>query len=134
MARPETPILFYDGACGLCDRSVRWIMDRDRARVFWFAPLQGETYAALDIGDKPADVSTLVLWDGERILTKSDAVVRIARTIGGAWGVLGAVGGVVPRALRDALYGFVAKRRLRWFGGKEACRLPSTEERERLLA
>ena len=131
---PQFPILFYDGACGLCDRSVRWIMARDRARVFWFAPLQGETYAALEADGKPTDASTLVLYDGERILTKSDAVVRIARTLGGVWGVLGTLGGLVPRALRDALYGAIARRRLRWFGGKEACRLPSVEERERLLA
>jgi predicted DCC family thiol-disulfide oxidoreductase YuxK len=40
------PVVLYDGTCGLCHRSVRWLMKRDRRRL-WYAPLQGETAAAL---------------------------------------------------------------------------------------
>ena len=38
------PVVLYDGTCGLCHRSVRWLMKRDRRRL-WYAPLQGETFA-----------------------------------------------------------------------------------------
>jgi len=129
----DRPILFYDGACGLCDRSVRWVMDRDRRAGIWYAPLQGETYGALDIDNKPTDLSTVVLLDGGHLFVRSDAVVRLLKRLGGVWGILGRIGGVVPRGLRDALYRFVARRRLKWFGGKEACRLATSGERERLL-
>jgi len=129
----DRPILFYDGACGLCDRSVRWVMDRDRRAGIRYAPLQGETYGALDIDKKPTDVSTVVLLDGGHLFVRSDAVVRLLKRLGGVWGILGRIGGVVPRGLRDALYRFVARRRLKWFGGKEACRLATSGERERLL-
>ena len=129
----DRTILFYDGECGLCDRSVRWAMDRDRRVGLRYAPLQGQTYGELDIDDKPTDVSTVVLLDGGRLFVGSDAVLRLLRRIGGVWGFLGGIGGMVPRRLRDALYRFVARRRLKWFGGREACRLPTSRERERLL-
>jgi predicted DCC family thiol-disulfide oxidoreductase YuxK len=77
------PILFYDGQCGLCDRSVRWVMRRDRQRIFRFAPLQGQTYRELDISGKPQDLSTMVVLDGGRLYTRSDGVLRILRRLGG---------------------------------------------------
>jgi predicted DCC family thiol-disulfide oxidoreductase YuxK len=46
---------------------------------------------------------------------------------------LARAGQLVPRALRDAAYRFVAARRKRWFGGEEACKLPSEEDRAGLL-
>lgn len=129
----DYPILFYDGACGLCDRSVRWTMAHDRARRFRFAPLQGATYANIKRADAPEDLSSLVVVDGDRLLTRSDAVLHVLRTVGGVWGVFGAIARLVPRVIRDRCYRIVAHRRLRWFGGAEACRLPSMEERDLLL-
>ena len=127
------PILFYDGACGLCDRSVRWIMQRDRAQRIRFAPLQGKTYADLGHTDKPDDLSTIVaLIDGE-LLTRSDAALAIGRELGGLWKLLARLASIVPRPVRDACYRLIARHRLRFFGGPEACRLPNSGERERLL-
>jgi len=40
-------VVFYDGVCGLCDRSVQFLLARDRERVLHFAPLQGPTAAAV---------------------------------------------------------------------------------------
>ena len=40
-------VLFYDGVCGLCDRSVQFLLARDRERVLHYAPLQGPTAAAV---------------------------------------------------------------------------------------
>ncbi|GAB4548736.1 MAG: DCC1-like thiol-disulfide oxidoreductase family protein [Phycisphaerales bacterium] len=129
----DHPIVFYDGACGLCDRSVRWIMDRDRAHAFRFAPLQGETFAGLQRDDVPADMSTLVvLIDGD-VLVRSDAVLAIWRTLGGVWSLFAGIGRIVPRALRDALYRLIARHRLKLFGGAEACRLPTRTDRARML-
>lgn len=132
-SQPDGPVLFYDGQCGLCDRSVRWCLDRDRRGVLRFAPLQGETYARLPNDDKPDDLSTVALLDGGRLFMRSDAVVRLLGHLGGTWTLLGAMGRVIPRGARDGLYRFIAKRRLRWFGGAEACKLPSRGERERML-
>ncbi len=126
------PILFYDGDCGLCARAVQWVLKRDARGDFRFAPLQGTTYASLD-RERPRDVSTMVLLDGTELLTESDAALRIARRVGGLWGALATIGGIVPRSLRNAIYRAVAKRRHRWFGHADACRLATAEERARFL-
>jgi predicted DCC family thiol-disulfide oxidoreductase YuxK len=126
------PILFYDGECGLCARAVQWVLRRDAHGLFRFAPLQGSTYASLN-RERPTDCSTMVLLDGDDLLTESDAAIRIARRVGGPWGAMAAIGAIVPRSLRNALYRAVARRRHRWFGHADACRLATAEERGRFL-
>ncbi|MBK7756242.1 MAG: DUF393 domain-containing protein [Deltaproteobacteria bacterium] len=34
-------VVLYDGVCGLCDKSVQWLMDHDPQGRFHFTPLQG---------------------------------------------------------------------------------------------
>jgi len=130
-ARPA--ILFYDGECGLCDKSVRWVMRHDHRRRFRFAPLQGETYRELAIDDKPTDVNTMVLLEAGRLHTRSSAAIRVLRALGGPWAWLASLARLVPRPLRDAVYNAIAARRHRWFGGPEACQLPTAAERAQLL-
>ena len=130
----EAPILFYDGDCGLCARGVQWILRHERRDAMRFAPLQGETYRALAIADKPTDMSTMVLLEGGRLFTRSDSWVRVLKLVGGVWSAVGAVMGVVPRGLRDWAYGCVARRRHAWFGRADACAVPSPAQRARFLA
>jgi predicted DCC family thiol-disulfide oxidoreductase YuxK len=69
--------------------------------------------------------------NGERVLIRSDAVLQVARYLGGWWG-LAAAFRVVPRPLRDAAYAWFARHRLR-FAPPAACRLPTPAERSRFL-
>src|ERR1041385_7423246 len=81
---PET--LFYDGHCGLCHRSVRFLLRRDPGgRAFRFAPLQGRTFQDAVSPDRRAglpDSMVLKTADG-RLLLKSDAWLHILRRLGG---------------------------------------------------
>ena len=63
---------------------------------------------------------------------KSEAVLRVVECLGGGWRLARPLR-LVPQALRDTVYDFVAKNRYRWFGKRETCRLPSDAERERFL-
>lgn len=121
---PTAPILFYDGACGLCHRAVQWFLRHDRDRRLRFAPLQGSTYAAIDDPTKPTGLDTMVMLDADGLHVRSGAVLSALRAIGGPWGVLAAIGWWVPRPLRNAVYRFVARHRLGWFGVVDACTLP----------
>lgn len=127
------PILFYDGECGLCAKSVQWCLDHDSRQKLRFAPLQGSTYAALALEAKPTELSTVVLYDAGRLYVRSDAVLRLLRHIGGGLGFLGSIGRVVPRFLGDAAYRFIATRRHSWFGAADRCRLPTPSESARFL-
>jgi predicted DCC family thiol-disulfide oxidoreductase YuxK len=134
-ARQENGIVFYDGVCGLCDRWVRFVLKRDRYRTLQFAPLQGETAKVRT--DLPAELRTVVFVQrtgtpGEQIFTRSEAALRLLDHIGGFWRMVSWLR-IVPRPLRDAMYDAIARRRYRWFGKFETCRLPPPEWRERFL-
>lgn len=126
------PVFFYDGECGLCDRTVSFLLARDRHRTLRFAPLQGETAAAVLPAERIRDLDTVVLLDGDGMHLRSSASLRGLAHLGGAWR-LARLGLRIPPSLRDALYAFLARHRIAWFGGSEACRLPGREERSQLL-
>lgn len=141
--RPEPPptsrhLVLFDGQCGLCDRLVARLVRADRGGVLAFAPLQGETRRSLErrLGVRLPEETILLVeqWRGERerVLVRSDAVCAIAAALGRGWRLF-ALLRMVPRRLRDAGYDFVARRRNRWFGRLEACRVPAAHERERFL-
>lgn len=125
------PIAFFDGECGLCANVVRWIVRRDRRKVFRFAPLQGSTWRTLGIGE-PEDLSTLVVRDERGVHRAGDAVIAVLRRLGPGWRAMAAIGRLVPRGWRDALYRAVASRRRRG-AQADACGLAGPGERSRFL-
>jgi predicted DCC family thiol-disulfide oxidoreductase YuxK len=134
---PSPPVLLYDGLCGFCDGAVQFIMRHDRRGVIRFATLQGE-YARGLLERHPAlrEVDSLILveptGEGERVLVRSAGALRVAQLMGGAW-PLTAVLRIVPRVVRDWAYDLFARNRYRFFGRRDACRLPSATERARFV-
>jgi predicted DCC family thiol-disulfide oxidoreductase YuxK len=115
MAGPE--LLFYDGACGLCHHSVRFVLAHDAAGAFRFAPIGGPTFeAAVPAPARPAVPDAIVVKRADgTLLFRSDATLHILGRLGGGWRALAAALRVVPRPLRDVVYGWVARSRRRWF-------------------
>lgn len=134
------PIVFYDGVCGLCNSLVQFLLKRDRHARLRFASLQSDIAAKVlnQHGIDPTDLDTVhVVVDyqrpEERVLNRSDAILRAGRELGGVWQVLATVAQVIPRPLRDAVYRFVARNRYRVFGKYESCMLPDPSQRDRFL-
>ncbi len=131
--RDSRPIVFFDGVCGLCNRTVDFVLRRDRRRTFRFAPLQGEAARRrLDPRDI-ASLDTIVLIDEAGTHRRSSAVVRILLQLQGIWRLGGCLLWLIPRPVRDLGYRLIAARRYRWFGKRDTCRLPTPEERDRFL-
>jgi predicted DCC family thiol-disulfide oxidoreductase YuxK len=127
------PVAFFDGVCNLCNGTVNFLIDRDRRSRLRFAPLQGSTFAALAASHPElGGIDSFVLQEGDRVHVRSSAAVRILMALGGPWRLAGALL-AVPRPLRDRLYDFVARRRYRWFGKRDSCRMPTPELRARFL-
>ena len=128
-------IVFFDGDCGLCSRSVRFLAHADRHLRLQFAPLQGETAGRLNLGEFASiDNGSMVIWresDGTTQL-RSDAVLEICRALGGFW-KCGLVMRLLPRAWREAGYRFIARNRIHWFGHADVCALPDPQLVARLL-
>lgn len=127
-------LILYDGVCVFCDTSVRWLMERDPRAAFRFAPLQGGTAAELRLRhpEIPEDIDTLVVVEGERVYLRSAAVLRIVARLPAPWRWLRALR-VLPDSLLDLLYRGFARVRYRVFGRMDACRVPSADERARIL-
>ena len=125
-------ILFYDGHCGLCHGAVRFILRRDRAAEFRFAPLQGETFKAAGLGDRTLPDSMVLQTSDGKLLLQSSAWIHILDRLGGVWKVLAKILSVIPRALADAGYTLVARCRRLIFGRRDTlCPLVPPELRER---
>ena len=133
---PDT--ILFDGVCNLCNGFVQFVIRRDPAGRFRFAALQSEAGRALLAahGLAPealaAEPESVLLLSQGRLYSHSDAVLRIARGLGGAW-QLAATAQVLPRAWRDAAYRLVARHRYRWFGRQESCWLPTPALKARFL-
>lgn len=119
---PATEYLFYDGACGLCHRSVRFTLVRGPIPGLRYAPLGGATFARripqADRRDLP-DSMVLLTADG-RVLVRSAATLHLARRLGNPWRLLGAAASIAPAPLLDFLYDAVARLRHRLFARPSA--------------
>ena len=136
----SNPIILYDGVCGLCNSLVQFLLKRDTQGRLRFASLQSD-FAAKVLqrhGFDPKDLDTMHLVENyeqadERVLQRSNAILRAGRELGGLWSALAAAGRIVPRPLRDVFYGLVASNRYRVFGKYETCMLPDPNQRSRFL-
>lgn len=126
-------IILFDGECNFCDKSVQFIIKRDRDGVFQFASQQSEVGQRLLLENSiPKWIDSFFLISGEKIYYKSSAALRVCRDLNGFWKVF-YLFLVVPKPIRDGVYDFIARNRYKWFGKKENCMLPSSEIRNRFL-
>ncbi len=135
----QPPVLLYDGVCGFCNRAVKLLLEHDRRRrTMRFAPVQSD-FGQQVIARHPelANVDSVIYLESsatgdERVSVRSDAALRCAGYLGGAWNVF-RVAAILPRAVRDFFYDQFAKRRYRWFGKYDTCMLPSADARSRFV-
>ncbi len=130
----DPPIVIFDGVCNFCSTTVRVILQNDRDGRLRFAPLQSRLGGKLLRlhGVDPVEADTFLVIEGGRALTRTDAALAIARHLRFPWNLYRTVG-ILPRGLRDAAYRLIAKNRYRWFGKRDACFVPTPEERSRFL-
>ena len=128
------PIIVFDAECVLCAANAQFVLRHDRARRFRLASMQNGTGAALyrRFGIDPANPESLIIVDGDKLLRDSDAVLAIYAGLGWPWKVA-AVLRVIPRAVRDPAYRWLARNRYRLFGRRETCWVPAPEDRDRVL-
>lgn len=132
--------VFYDGSCGLCQRTVRFLLseDADQPHGFRFAPLASERFAerlgeaapAKSVDEMPDSV--IVITEQGEVLVRSEAILYIGKRLGGLWRVLATMASWVPLGVRDVVYKFIARIRHKLFARpKDACPLMPPEVRER---
>lgn len=131
----DAPLLLYDGTCGMCAAAVQWILRHERDHAIRFAPLQGDTAAALRAiyPEIPTTISTVVFVTGGRAYLRSKALLHAARHLRAPWRWAHAARWLPGFAL-DLGYRAVAAVRYRIWGRADACALVDAEQRRRFLA
>ncbi|WP_066051204.1 thiol-disulfide oxidoreductase DCC family protein [Robertmurraya korlensis] len=126
-------IVLFDGECNFCDRSVQFIIKRDKEAVFKFTSLQS------DIGQEitrkhqvPGDIDSIIVVKDDKYYIKSAAALQICKHLSGGWKLLFVLS-IIPKPIRDNFYDILAKNRYKWFGKNDRCMIPSPEIRNRFL-
>lgn len=127
----EHGLVLYDGECGFCAFWVRFIIARDSAGYFLFAPLQSEVARTLRRDDTRDPGDTVLVYIDGQLFSRSEAVVRIAKRLSFPW-KWAALVAYVPRRIRDRVYELVARNRHRWFSST-SCSMPDVEDRQRFV-
>lgn len=102
-------IIFYDGDCGLCQRSIAYLAQNDVKKKLLFAPLNGETYRQV-FQNEPADLKTVMFYTDSKTKIKSDAILSALYFIGG-YNKLFIIAKIIPSFIRDRVYDFIANHR-----------------------
>lgn len=128
------PIILFDAECLLCSANAQFVLQHDKAARFRLASIQGAAGAALcrEHGLDPNDPTSILVVDGATVRRDSDAVLAIYDGLGWPWRALSLLR-IVPAALRDPVYRWVARNRYRLFGKRATCWAPPPEYRNRIL-
>lgn len=128
------PVVVFDGECAFCNRWVNFLLRFDHKDIFRFTARQSESGAAfsLQAGLPAGGVGSIAVVEGNRVLLRSDAVLRMLDLLGFPFS-LTAVFQLIPKAMRDVGYDLIARNRTSWFGKTQVCRVPGPDERHRFI-
>ena len=130
----EKPVILFDGVCNLCNGAVQFIIKHDHKNIFNFASLQSETGQSLlkKYNLSAVDFNSFVLVQNDKPFLRSDAAMRVVKQLSGSVKLLyGFI--IVPKFIRDFVYGILSKNRYKWFGKKESCMVPLPQLKSRFL-
>ncbi len=104
----------------------------DKSKSLQFASLQGESAQKFLKVDSLSDMQTIIYLREGVQFQRSRAILMILMDLGGTWKIM-RIFLFVPVRIRDLFYRIVAKYRYRVFGRRDTCRLPTNDEKDRLL-
>ena len=127
-------IWLYDGLCGFCSWSVRFLLAHERAPSSRFVAIQSKLgkEIAIGYGIDPDMPSTFLFIEDGQAHEKSDGVIVLAAHLRWPWRALAALR-VIPKPWRDRAYDVIARNRFRILGRKEVCDLPPPNVRDRFV-
>lgn len=128
----ESGIVYFDGVCSVCNGFIDFLITRDDNHSLQYATLQGETAQKNLSTDLYKDIDSLIFQTSKKIYTQSNAALMSISSLGGFWKFALWLR-LIPKFIRDTIYKTIAKNRYTWFGRRDTCRMPTENERGRIL-
>lgn len=130
---PSHPVVLFDGPCGLCQRSVRFLLRQEKKPELRFASIQSKAgQRLLKEHALPLEATEMVFVEDGKAYAGSEAAFEISKYLKFPLRAV-RVFRYLPRFLHQGVYRWVARNRYKWFGKDESCALPAPEQAERFL-
>jgi predicted DCC family thiol-disulfide oxidoreductase YuxK len=135
-------LVIFDGHCGFCNRSVRWLLRHDRRDRLRFAPSESQKIADFlsrhDFSASNTESNSILVVSDlggptERVLARSEAIISLLRELPLPWPAAAVALRWIPRPVRDLGYRLIARGRHRIGGRWESCPVPTPAEQTRFL-
>ena len=125
-------VIIYDGICVLCNKYIKWVLDKDKENLFLISNLQSKFTEEKFPELRKIDSVAVIKKNGE-IIQKSKAVNHILKSINRLI-LLRTILNILPLSISNFLYDIVAKSRYKVFGKYDSCQLPEPEYKSRFIA
>lgn len=125
---PPTVIVFYDGDCGFCNRTVTWLL-KNRKQAIYFCALQSE-YAQKIMKEHTITINmdTLYVKINDKVYHRYRAVHKLSKHLKPPYSLLHPLGFLLPISIGNFFYNQIAKRRHKI--APKNCSLPTPEEKK----
>lgn len=127
-------IILFDGVCNLCNKSVQFVIKRDKQAKFKFAALQSEAGQNLLKNHQLSqqNFDSVVYLHNNKVYERSTAALHILKELGGAWKLLyGFI--IIPAFIRNKVYDAIAQNRYKIWGKQDSCIIPTPDLQKRFL-
>ena len=125
-------VIIYDGICVLCNKYIKWVLDKDKENLFLISNLQSKFTEEKFPELRKIDSVAVIKKNGE-IIQKSKAVNHILKSINRLI-LLRIILNILPLSISNLFYDIVAKSRYKVFGKYDSCKLPEPEYKSRFIA
>jgi predicted DCC family thiol-disulfide oxidoreductase YuxK len=131
----DRPILFFDGHCLLCNKTVQWVIKHDKKAKFTFVavPQNEDFWNLIPNGMSLKKENSVILFDNQKFHVKSTAAILVCRKLGFPFNLM-TFFLIVPPFIRNGIYSYIARNRYRWFGRSQNCMIPSPSQKNRFLS
>ena len=127
----NTTIVFYDGDCGFCNKTIEFILRTESSKILYFSSLQSKYAQDLFRKEKiTIQLDTLYFKEGKSLYSKSSAFFKIANYLKNPYSLFKYLSPIVPRFISDSCYDLVSRNRLK-IVKNYVCSIPSPEDLKR---
>ena len=127
----EYPIVFYDGDCGFCSKTVQFVLNNRKNNLYFMALQNEKARNILSKNNIKIDYSTFYFYEKESIFQKSTAALKLSKHLKNPYYILGFILHIIPKRISDYFYDTIAKRRHKIINPH--CLLPKEEEKKLFL-
>lgn len=128
-------VILFDGNCGLCNESVKFIIKYDVEKKFYYASLQSNfgQHFLKERSLNSKEFNTFILYEkGITYEIKSTAALYVLKELNFLGTIVFCSTIWIPKFIRDFIYDVIAKNRNKFFESNN-CLLPEKELQQRFL-